>query len=483
MNLRAGVTESSAGKNQRVFVKGMILFAALFLVFLMIAFGRIVYSDGVCNIKLDFFDLVTSLFCGGSVRYNLYGTIVEIHIPAYLTAFYLTAAFFAVSSAALILIMQVILKKDPVFTGWYQIAGGLFIILSYVLLLTCGRFSCTDYSRKEHVFYTLYEISAIYLFSGAVMALAGIIQIRCKISIIDRVRKYFVIYPLLIIPVAAIMIFSVYPILIQIILSFKEYTLRDGIWGSAWIGLENFKTLFTDPQMLLVMWQTVYLSFLRLLAGVLPSVILALVLYHITSGWYGSLIQTVIYIPHFFSWVVIYAIVSSFLTPGGVVNSMASKWFGAESVDYLSREDLFYFNMIWTSVWKEAGWGTILYMAALMSIDRTLYDAAAIDGAGVFKKLSAITLPGMVPILVFQVIMAVGNILRGAGGEQILLFATSSVKNGKALVIDTWLYWYGLNELKYGLAGAVSFVQSAIGFLMVLGAHNLSKKTVGIGAW
>ena len=139
--------------------------------------------------------------------------------------------------------------------------------------------------------------------------------------------------------------------------------------------------------------------------------------------------------------------------------------------------------MILSSIWKEVGWGTILYLAALSAVDPSLFEAAAIDGAGVFRKLWHITLPGMIPIIVFQTIMSIGNLLKSAGGEQVLIFATGSVKNNKALVIDTWLYWQGLGELKYGLSAAVSFAQSVIGFLMVVGSHKLSKRLVGIGAW
>ena len=157
--------------------------------------------------------------------------------------------------------------------------------------------------------------------------------------------------------------------------------------------------------------------------------------------------------------------------------------FGKEPIDFLSRQDLFYTNMIFTSIWKEVGWGTILFTASLMGIDRTLYEAASLDGAGVFAKLRKITLPSLVPILVYQVIMSVGNILKGAGGEQILIFATSAVRENKALVIDTWLYWEGLQELKYGLSAAISFVQAAIGLFMVIGSHKLSQRLVGIGAW
>ena len=235
--------------------------------------------------------------------------------------------------------------------------------------------------------------------------------------------------------------------------------------------------------MQMVIWQTVYLSFLRLLAGIIPAVLFALVFYHITSKKYRSVVQTIVYIPHFFSWVVIYAIISAFLTPNGVVNNIIVGVFGGEPIDFLSKPELFYTNVILASIWKEAGWGSILFMASLMGIDKALYEAASIDGAGAMKKLWHITLPGLIPILVYQVVMSVGNLLKGAGGEQILLFSTNAVQNNKALVIDTWLYWEGMNPRLYGLSGAISFVQAVIGLVMVIGAHKLSKRLVGIGAW
>ena len=287
----------------------------------------------------------------------------------------------------------------------------------------------------------------------------------------------------LIVPTLLILIFNVYPSLLQTILAFKDYKLSDGIWGSVWNGIDNFKYIFSDEKMLMVIWQTIYLSVLRLIAGIVPPVIFALIFYHITGKHCKSIIQTIVYIPHFFSWFVIYAIFTNFFMPDGVINNVLVNVFDKERIDFLSRQDLFYPNMIFSSIWKEVGWGTILFTASLMGIDKTLYEAASLDGAGVFAKLWKITLPALVPILVYQIIMSIGNILKGAGGEQILIFATSAVRENKALVIDTWLYWEGLKEIKYGLSAAISFVQAVIGFFMVIGSHKLSQKLVGIGAW
>ena len=177
-----------------------------------------------------------------------------------------------------------------------------------------------------------------------------------------------------------ILVFNIYPSILQTILAFKDYKLIDGIWGSVWNGWDNFAKIFSDQQMLTVIWQTVYLSFLRLVAGIIPPVFFALVFYHITSKSFKNVVQTIVYIPHFFSWVVIYAILSNFFMPEGVINNVVVNVLGGERIDFLSRKDLFYPNMIFSSIWKEVGWGTILFTASLMGIDKSLYEAAALDG-------------------------------------------------------------------------------------------------------
>ncbi len=466
-----------------ILFKGIIQIAALVFVLCILLVGGIVYNDGAVNIKMNFFVMMNALFYGGTIGYNLYGTVVWIQVPTYVTVLYLAAAIAIVGCIVMFVVCNVIKKKDSKICGYVQLGLSAVLILAYFMYMLGGFFTCNNYKGQPMRFYELYEVSILLLAAGLLLLLFGLVQLKCDVQTVEGIKKYFIFYVMLAIPTLCILVFSVYPIFIQIILSFKNYNLASGIWGSAWSGLENFKVLFTDAVMLGVVWRTIYLSVLRLLAGIFPSVIFALILYHITSNKLRSVVQTIVYIPHFFSWVVIYAVMASFFKPEGIINNLIFNVFDGEKIDFLSRRDLFYPNMILTSIWKEVGWGTILYMASLMGIDKTLYDAAAIDGAGVWKKMLYITLPGIVPILMFQIIMSVGNLLKGAGGEQILIFATSSVKENEALVIDTWLYWYGLKELKYGLASALSFVQSVIGFGMVIGAHQLSKKTVGIGAW
>ena len=465
-------------------IKGLLIAGISVLMLLLLLFSNLLnYMNGGIAIKISGLNAVMALFYGSRVGYYLYGELVYLNIPVYVTVMYLITLAALVGAVVYAVVNMLWKNKDGRFLGYYLLAVGGVVVLFYIFLLTTPVCRVTNLEGENVVFYRAFELSVSYFLAGILSLLTGFVQLFLSPKRIPRIKKFWVFYLLLIAPTVVIFIFGLYPIFLQVILAFKDYRLADGIWGSEWIGLGNFIYMVTDPQMLTVIWQTVYLSLLRLVAGIVPSVFFALVFYDMGVKRYRKAVQTIVYIPHFFSWVIIYAIVSTFLQPQGIVNNILTQCFGMEAIDFLSQPNLFYPNMILSSIWKEVGWGTILYLAALSAVDPSLFEAAAIDGAGVFRKLWHITLPGMIPIIVFQTIMSIGNLLKSAGGEQVLIFATGSVKNNKALVIDTWLYWQGLGELKYGLSAAVSFAQSVIGFLMVVGSHKLSKRLVGIGAW
>ena len=445
----------------------LVIMAAVAVLFLSGSY--LTYSDSTVTIPMTGIDVLTSLFYGGEVGFVNYGKVLYVSIPWYAIGAGLLIVLAAVVFAVWTAISGFAGKKDAAAVGIAQMAFGGLLLLFYILCLVGKFMAATSASGEKLPFYKLYEIRPLFLLTACLFVFAGGVAYGCKLGQIPAVKRFFPFYVILIVPTLLILVFNVYPSILQTILAFKEYYLGSGVWGSEWAGLSNFKFIFSDARMQMVIWQTVYLSFLRLLAGIIPAVLFALVFYHITSKKYRSVVQTIVYIPHFFSWVVIYAIISAFLTPNGVVNNIIVGVFGGEPIDFLSKPELFYTNMILSSIWKEAGWGSILFMASLMGID--------------MKKLWHITLPGLIPILVYQVVMSVGNLLKGAGGEQILLFSTNAVQNNKALVIDTWLYWEGMNPRLYGLSGAISFVQAVIGFVMVIGAHKLSQRLVGIGAW
>ena len=481
------IFRQTASEKQIVsYIKGKFILQAILLVLGIVVFlatDYLAFTYKSLTIGLSGGAVLGSIPYSGSILFLFYGKEMEFFVPAYAIVVAVLNVIVPLACIGYSAFKAFKKQEDNRVSGYVLMGYGALLLVFYILLLTVKGVTTQDPNGDAFAFYQLYEVKATFLIFALVLLLTGAVQTFLRPELIENVKRYAFFYVVLIIPTLLILIFNVYPSVLQTILAFKDYKLSDGIWGSVWNGIDNFKYIFSDEKMLMVIWQTIYLSVLRLIAGIVPPVIFALVFYHITNKHCKSIIQTIVYIPHFFSWVVIYAIFTNFFMPDGVINNVLVNVFDAERIDFLSRQDLFYPNMIFSSIWKEVGWGTILFTASLMGIDKTLYEAASLDGAGVFAKLWKITLPALVPILVYQIIMSIGNILKGAGGEQILIFATSAVRENKALVIDTWLYWEGLKEIKYGLSAAISFVQAVIGFFMVIGSHKLSQKLVGIGAW
>ena len=484
--MTTAVLKKTTEKQIGSYIKGKFILLAILIAVSVIMFlssNYLAFTYKSLTVGLTGGSVLGSIPYSGSILFRFYGKDMELFLPWSTIIFAVLNLIVPIACLGYSAFKAFKDKEDNKISGFVLMGYAAILFVFYVILLTTKAINVQDPTGKEYIFYQFYEVKATFLVFAALLLFTGVVQLLLRPEAIETIKRYSFFYIVLTIPTLLILVFNVYPSLLQTILAFKDYKLSDGIWGSVWNGLDNFKYIFSDEQMLMVIWQTIYLSILRLLAGIVPPVFFALVFYHITSKHCKSIIQTIVYIPHFFSWVVIYAIFTNFFTPNGVINNISVNVFGGTRVDFLSKKELFYPNMIFSSIWKEVGWGTILFTASLMGIDKTLYEAASLDGAGVFAKLQKITLPALVPILVYQIIMSIGNILKGAGGEQILIFATSAVRENKALVIDTWLYWEGLKEIKYGLSAAISFVQSVIGFFMVIGAHKASQRLVGIGAW
>ena len=480
------VFRQTSEKQLALYTKGKFVLQALLLVLGMVVFlftDYLAFTYKSTTIDLSGGMTLGSIPYAGSILFLFYGKEMEFFLPLCTIIVAVLCLIVPIATLAYSAFKTFKKNQDNKLSAYILMIFSALLLVFYIVLLTSSKVTAQDPNGKTFVFYELYEIKPTFLIYALIMLLAGAVQNFLRLEAIEKVKRFAIFYVLLAIPTLLILIFNVYPSILQTILAFKDYKLSDGIWGSAWNQLTNFEYMFSDSQMLMVIWQTIYLSVLRLIAGIVPPVFFALVFYHITSKNCKNVIQTIVYIPHFFSWVVIYAIFANFFMPNGVINNVLVNVFHQERIDFLSKKELFYSNMIFSSIWKEVGWGTILFTASLMGIDNTLFEAASLDGAGVFAKLRHITLPSLVPILVYQIIMSIGNILKGAGGEQILIFATSAVRENKALVIDTWLYWEGLQGIKYGLSAAISFVQAVIGFFMVIAAHKTSQKLVGIGAW
>ncbi len=296
-----------------------------------------------------------------------------------------------------------------------------------------------------------------------------------------RLKQYRALYLFILIPILYFIVYHYVPIVLQVILSFKEYSISKGLFQSEWVGLRNFIDIFSAPQFTRLIRNTVVISLLRLALGFLPPIVLAILLYDMRSNRFRRISQTILYIPHFFSWVVIYAIVYALFSANGYINSISGV-FGNEATNYLMDSKWFYPLLIGSGIWKDVGWGTIIYMAALSDIDPQLFDAAKVDGAGPLQRVWYVTLPSILPIVVFLLTISIGQVLNNTGMEQILLYyspATYSVAD----VIDTWVYRVGFGEMRYSMGAALSLFKSGIGLLLILICNKLAIKISGRGIW
>ena len=293
-----------------------------------------------------------------------------------------------------------------------------------------------------------------------------------------RLKKYRILVPFVIIGIAYYFIFNYIPIIWGFIISLKDFKVGSTISGAPWVGLKNYIDVVQDPEMKKLLINTLRISVARLVFTFFPPILLTLVIFDIKSVVFKKVSQTIVYVPHFFSWVIIYGIVYAFFCGTGFVNATLTK-LGLDTQDFLTSKNAFVPLIVGSQVWKEAGWNTILYFAALTGINPELFEAAKLDGAGPIARIRIISLPTMLPVISFSLIMALGNILNN-DFEQILLFYNASVYE-VADIIDTWVYRVGLGRMQYSIGSAVSMMKGVISMLLVLGSNKLSKKLTGRG--
>ncbi len=251
-----------------------------------------------------------------------------------------------------------------------------------------------------------------------------------------RIKQHRTLYILFIPVFVYYVVIRYWPIGLAWIVAFKDLKLGGGVFNSEWVGLNNFSIIFKDPQLFNVLKNTVEISLLRIIVGFVPPIILAIMFHDLSTKHFKKWAQTVVYIPHFFSWVIIYGVVFAFFSTGfGFVNNFL-QWLGFSRYDFILDENWFRPILIGSALWKEIGWGTIIYLAALSSVDPHLYEAARIDGAGPMKRTYHITLPSILPVITFLLCLNFGTILY-AGGEQVLLFYMIMPLTQKPLSIRT----------------------------------------------
>jgi putative aldouronate transport system permease protein len=266
-----------------------------------------------------------------------------------------------------------------------------------------------------------------------------------------------------------------------LLIAFKDYSLMDGVWDSRWVGFQNFEAIFSTPDFFIILKNTLLLSFYRIVFNMLPDVILALILNEIRIRWFKRVIQTITYGPHFLSWIIVYGLVVAFLAPeSGLVNYFLRSH-GFESVHFLTTSEYFRPILLLSDIWKNTGFGAIIYLAALATINPELYEAAVVDGAGRWKQLWHITIPGIVNVFILLLILKIGHIM-DAGFEQVYIFLNARVYD-VGDIIDTWVFRRGLEELEFSVAAAVGFFKSVVGFILIIVANRVVKRLGGSGIW
>ncbi|WP_442050929.1 ABC transporter permease [Paenibacillus sp. 2TAB19] len=258
-------------------------------------------------------------------------------------------------------------------------------------------------------------------------------------------------------------------------LAFKDFSPRLGIIGSPWVGLDHFKFLFfQSPDFMRIFRNTLLISFYNIIFGFPAPIILALLLNELRFKMFKRIAQSISYIPHFFSWVVLSGIIIVMLSPSEGPINFLMKMVGLEPIYFLADTNYFRATLVATNIWKEIGWGTIIYLAALSGIDPTLYEAAVIDGANRRKQIWYITIPSLLPVITIMFILSLGGILN-AGFDQIFNLYNPAVYE-VADVIDTYVYRAGILGAQFGLTTAVGLFKNVIGIMLVLSTNYVVKK-------
>lgn len=282
---------------------------------------------------------------------------------------------------------------------------------------------------------------------------------------------------LMFLPAAITLALFAYAPMYGLTIAFKDFVLLKGISGSPWVGLENFRKLLTAPSFSEVFVNTIKISFLRLIFGFPAPILLALLLNEVGNARFKKVVQTISYLPHFLSWVVLAGIVIQILSPSsGIVNQIIVM-FGGNPIYFVADPRYFVPMLIVTGIWKEVGWGTVVYLASITSISPELYEAATIDGAGRFQKMLHITLPALRPVVSIMFILNSGNLIN-AGFDQIYNLSNPAVYK-VADIIDTYVYRRGLLDMKYSFSSAAGLFKNIISFALVLTTNGLVKVISG----
>lgn len=286
---------------------------------------------------------------------------------------------------------------------------------------------------------------------------------------------------MLLVPVVMYLIVFKYAPMAGEIIAFKNYRLADGLWNSPWVGLEQFEKLFSSRDFYIVLKNTLLLNLYTLLFGFPAPIILALMLNEVRVEWYKRTLQNLLYIPHFISWIVLGSIIYALLSPSTGILNYVLKGIGIEPIYFMADKVWWVISFIVSNIWKEAGFGTILYLAAMASIDPTLYEAAKMDGAGKIRQIWHVTLPGIRSTIAILLILQVGKMM-DVGFEHVYALSNPTVISVSE-VISTYVYKHGIVNLQYSYTTALGLFQSVLALILMVSVNRFIKALGERGLW
>ena len=280
-------------------------------------------------------------------------------------------------------------------------------------------------------------------------------------------------YLLLIPPLTYYLVFRYIPIY-NAQIAFKDFRALLGVEGSPWVGFQHFAAFFDSYYFTELMTNTILFSALKLICGMPLAIILAISIHESRFLRFRSLVQTAAYLPHFLSWVIMYGILLALLSPSSGMINEGIKSVGGQPINFLASPDWFRQIVISSDIWKETGWSTILYLAALLGINPELYEAAEVDGASRLRRIWHISMPGIVPVIVLVTLLRLGHILNAGFDQIFVLYSVPVYSVGD--IIDTWVYRSGVLDFQFSLATAVGLFKGAIGLVLIVVANEAAKR-------
>jgi len=288
--------------------------------------------------------------------------------------------------------------------------------------------------------------------------------------------KYRTLYLISIPGILFFLVFKYLPLLGSVI-AFQNYNLFAGFKGSPWVGLEHFERMFRHHDFLRILKNTLLLGTYDILFAFTAPIVLALLLNEVRLALYKKIVQTIIYAPHFLSWVIVSGIFVGMLSPSSGIVNVILGWFGVEPIYFLGEDSFIRTILVGSGLWRDVGWGTIIYLAALTGINPELYEASQIDGAGRWKQTLSITIPALLPVITVLFLLKIGDFM-DYGFERVFVFQNPlNIQNSE--ILDTYIYKAGLKQLQYSYATAIGLFKSVVGLFLLAIANTLSRKATG----